>query len=490
MNQYSLSCSNDKINSSSIITKITPNNIQQDFGSIYHLYKKEFSYHCEKLLLKSRNEILDTFFEKMKSIINYCYQYENKKDLENIIKKCENDFITNEYIPMYNALSLTLSIISTNLSSKNKIKYSVLNENLSYINNFNPHCLHHKLNNEYALHSCGEKFIQINRKIIKSSLNSKEKDRKNIMYVLCPKCKKSYKSNLIIIYCNYCEKNYFSNLIENKKNSEQLYPATWEKYHCINFENYYDINNYKYEEQMPCVKCGSKFWIKKNKLFCKKCKFEIEPINLVWTCVKCNKEFRSNAKIFNILNRKIIKHIIRDSLIQQKIAKPADLPCDCFNKYKFENITFYHKKEGKCNGILYYNSFNEKDYIICSLCQYISSLNDFNWFCPFCLRYFISNKIKIYIKNNNNSKIYIRKNILENSLQTKRYFSPKNIINISFKNDKEIDKNNLDRNPLRACFSQGNLGENLIYPKNRQNSIDKNINNSKYNSPLHFPSFL
>ena len=114
MNPYSLSCSNDKINSSSIITKITPNNIQIDFGSIYHLYKKEFSYHCEKLLLKSRNEILDTFFEKMKSIINYCYQYENKKDLENIIKKCENDFITNEYIPMYNALSLTLSIISTN----------------------------------------------------------------------------------------------------------------------------------------------------------------------------------------------------------------------------------------------------------------------------------------------------------------------------------------------------------------------------------------
>lgn len=393
MHQYSFSCLNETKNFSS---KITQNNILLDIGSIYHLYKKEFSYHCEKLLLKSRNDILDTFFEKMKSIIYYCYQYEREKDLENIIKKCENNFITNEYIPMYNALTLTLSIIFTNLSNKNKIKYSHLNENLSYINNFIPHCLHHKSNNEYAFHYCGSKLIQINRKIIKTSLSSNEKNKENIIYVLCPKCKKSYKKNLILIYCNHCEKNYFSKLIESKNNNELLYPATWEKYHCNNFENSYDINNYKYEEQMPCVKCGGKFWIKKNKLFCNKCKFEIEPINLVWTCVKCNKEFRANAKIYNILNHKIIKHIIRDSLIQQKIAKPADLPCDCFNKYKFENINFYHKKEGKCNGILYYNSFNEKDYIICSLCQYISSLNDFNWFCPFCLRYFISNKIKIY----------------------------------------------------------------------------------------------
>ena len=490
MNQYFLCCTNknDKINMTT--TKISHDNIDISFDSIYYLYKKEFPFHCEKLLLKSRNDILDKFFKKMKSIIYYYYKYEEMKNLENVIKKCENNFITNEYIPMYNALSLTLSIISSNLSSKNKIKYSLLNENLNDIYNFIPHCLHHKSNNEYALHSCGEKLIEINSKILKSYNNS-NKNTKNIKYALCPKCKKCYQHNFISIYCKYCDKSYFSKIIKDC----QLYPCTWEKYHCINEENENsnDINNYKYEEQMPCVKCGSKFFIKKNKLFCNNCKFEIKPIDLVWTCFKCYKEFRSQVKIFNNLNNKIIKHIIIDALISQKIARPGDLPCDCLNRYKVDNINFYHKKEGECNGVLYYNSFNKKDFIVCSLCQYICYLNDFNWFCPFCLRYFISNKIKIFTRKNDNSNIYIRKNILENRPKSRRYFSPKSSFNINIKNENDNcekkDKTYSDRNHLRVCSSQQNIGERYIYPnkiseKNKNDSIEKRIGDSKYNSQI------
>ena len=509
MHQYLLSGSDIEIKMNSKAPQ--ENKIQFDFDSIYNLYKKEFVFYCENILLKSRTDLLETFFSKMKYIINYNYKYENKENLENlekIIKKCENDFITNEYIPMYNALSLTYSIISANLNSKNKIKYSVLNQNLNYINNFIPHCLYHKPNYGHAVHSCGEKFIQINKNIIKSNLKKNNEDKNNnnnIKYVLCPKCKKSYKYNLILIYCNHCEKNYFSKINEEKYDNCLLYPVTWKKYHCTNYENSHDINNFKYEEQMPCIKCdNSKFWIKKNKLFCKKCKFEIEPINLVWTCYICNKEFRSNIKIYNNLNHKIIKHIIRDALIDIRIAKPADLPCDCLNKYKIENINFYHKKEGKCNGILYYNSFNQKDFIICSLCQYICYLNDFNWFCPFCLRYFISNKIKIYIKSNNNKNksnipnIYIRKNILENKPKPRRYFSPNHNYTsyTNTKNDNN-DTDNIvrdqiysDRNHLRYCVSQKFIGENYPLPKNIDiiNKINENNttykvinhNNSKY----------
>ena len=348
MRLHSLSVSSDRINN---IPKITQNNSQIEFELIYNLYKNEFPYYCENLLLKSRNDILDTYFAKMNSIIYNNYQNENKEILDKIMKKCENDFISREYIPMYNALSLTLSIISTNLNSKHKIKYTILNKNLNYVKNFIPHCLSHNSNNEYAIHTCGEKLIQINKNIIKSnSKNKKDNIHKNSKYILCPKCKKSYKNNLILMYCNYCQSNYYSKLLEEKNN---LYPITWKKYHCLNTDNNNEINNYKYEYQIPCIKCKSKFWLKNNTLFCKNCNFEIEPLNLVWTCIKCNKEFRTNIKIYNSLNYKIIKHIIRDAFIHQKIVKPLDLPCDCLTKFKFENVNFYHKKEGKCNGLLY-----------------------------------------------------------------------------------------------------------------------------------------
>ena len=477
MHLRSLSVSNDRTNNS---PKITQNNIQIEFDSIYNLYKNEFLYYCDNLLIKSRNDILDNFFEKMNSLIYYYYKTGNKEKLNIIIKKCENDFISREYIPMYNALSLTLSIISTNLSSKHKIKYSALNKNLNYITNFIPHCLNQKSNNEYAIHTCGEKLLQINKNIIKCNSKNKVINTINdIKYILCPKCKKSYKNNLILMHCNFCQINYFSKLVNEKNNN--IYPVTWKKYHCINIDNYNEINNYKYEDQIPCIKCQSKFWLKNNKLFCKNCKFEIEPFNLVWTCIKCAKEFRTNLKIYNSLNHKIIKHIIRDAIIQQKIVKPVDLPCDCLKKYKYGNICFYHKKEGKCNGILLYNSFNSKDYIICSLCKYISYLNDFNWFCPFCLRYFISNKIEIYKNKKNNFNIYIRKNIFENKPKTKRYFSPKHTNNINITDKIGINKIHSDRN--RFCSTQKKIDENkyIIIPKISENNDDNNKISFKQN---------
>ena len=474
MQQHSLSHSKDMtINEE----KITKHKISFDYEAIFNLYKKEFPYYCEKMLLKPRNDIFDIFFEKMNSIINYYFENENKDKLKDIINKCENDFLIKEYIPMYNSLCLAFSIIYDKKNEKNKIKNSLLTPNLNYINNFIPHCLSNKPNNEYAIHACGEKLIEINKDILLNN-NSRNvvKRNNNISYVLCPKCKKCYNKNLILMYCNHCEKSYFSKLIKNKNNIK-LYPVTWEKYHCLNSENINDINNYKYEEQIPCINCSSKFFLKNNLLFCKNCQFQIEPKNLVWTCFKCAKEFRSNIKIYNSLNRKIIKHIIRDAFIQQKEIKPIDLPCNCLNTYKNENINFFHKKEGKCNGILYYNSFNGKDYIVCSLCKYICYLNDFNWFCPFCLRYFISNKLKLNVNKNNNSNIYVRKNIVENWPKTKRYFSPnpsKNIINktnTSF----ELRKIYLSSSKQRLFSHQKNIYEN----KNLFNNKNS-INNIKY----------
>ena len=102
---------------------ISNENIEIDYDSIYRLYKEEFAYYCENILLKSRNEILNTLYEKISSIINYYNKYKKKEYLNVIIKKCENDFISNEYIPMHNSISLTLSMISKNLNIKINIKY-------------------------------------------------------------------------------------------------------------------------------------------------------------------------------------------------------------------------------------------------------------------------------------------------------------------------------------------------------------------------------
>jgi len=470
--------------------EITEENIRLDYDSIYFLYKKEFPFYCDNILLKPRNDLLDILFDKISSIIDHYNKYQKKDHLYFIIKKCENNFISDEYIPMYNALSLTLSILSRNSNCKYKIKCSTLNKNLNYINSFIPHCLKQKTNNENAIHICGEKLIQVNKNIIQSKSNKEKNninDNRKIKYIICPKCKKCYKNNLILMFCKHCNISYYSKLID-EKNSNNIYPATWEKYHCFNSENSNDINNYKFEEQMPCVKCNSKLWIKNNKLFCKNCKFEIDPNNLVWTCDKCDKEFRSNAKIYNKLNHKIIKRIIRDALIGQKIVKPFDLPCECIKKYKFDNVNFYHMKEGRCNGVLYYNSFNEKDYVICSVCKYISYLNDFNWFCPFCLRYFISNKIKIFAHKKENIQIYLRKCIFGSKPKINKYFSPNNK---SIKNNKYNTINN-GRSPRgkRVSFSQKIMDSKkyYIYQKDKKENEDKNNDsniNNKFESTLY-----
>ena len=476
--------------------EITEENIRLDYDSIYYLYKKEFPYYCDNILLKPRNDLLDILFDKISSIINHYNKYQKKEHLYFIIKKCENSFISDEYIPMYNALSLTLSILSRNSNCKYKIKCSALNKNLNYISSFMPHCLKHKTNNEFAIHICGEKLIQVNKNIIQSK-SYKEKNNINInrkekeQFIICPKCKKCYKNKLILMFCKHCNISYYSKLID-EKNNYNIYPATWEKYHCFNSEINNEINNYKFEEQMSCVKCNSKLWIKNNKLFCKNCNFEIDPTNLVWTCDKCDKEFRSNAKIYNKLNHKIIKHIIRDALIGQKIVKPFDLPCECINKYKFDNVNFYHLKEGRCNGVLYYNSFNEKDYVICSLCKYISYLSDFNWFCPFCLRYFISNKIKIFVHKKENIQIYLRKCLFESKPKVNKYFSPNPTNNKIIKNNKNNTINNSRMSPIerRVIFSQKILDNSkcCIYQKDKKDNEEKNnyssINN-KYDSTLY-----
>ena len=214
--------------------------------TIYDMYKTNFIDNCELILLEKQNNFLDKFFNKMKSIIKSEYDediFDKNKNIYEITKKCENDFISDVYWPMYDSCIIGYE----------KSKSSKINNNL-YISNFLSHCNFEQI----ALHSCGSKFIQIN-----SNINSK-------IYALCTGCKKCYFSTSIPVYCPFTHKKYYSKILcDEEKNYP---PATWEEYHCKN-----PIIN----EQMTCIKCGDKFWIKKDKLFCKNCKFEVDPLLII-----------------------------------------------------------------------------------------------------------------------------------------------------------------------------------------------------------------
>ena len=200
-----------------------------------------------------------------------------------------------------------------------------------------------------------------------------------------------YYESSILMYCINCKKEFYSSIIP--VGDKILPPATWEKYHC----------NALINEQMSCIKCGDKFWIKNSNLFCKKCKLLISPLDVIWTCIICHKEFKSYAKIYNPLEYKLVKLGIRNAKLNRKITKPKEVPCGCLNKKEIENTTFYHKLNGKCNGVLYYGTISGKGIVVCSLCKSISTLNKFNWFCPKCQKNFITKNVNIYNIEDNNS---------------------------------------------------------------------------------------
>ena len=89
--------------------------------------------------------------------------------------------------------------------------------------------------------------------------------------------------------------------------------------------------------------------------------------------------------------------------MNKKITKPKELPCGCLNKEEIENTNFYHKLNGKCNGVLYYGTISGKGIVVCSLCKTIGTLTKFTWFCPKCHKSFISKKVNVFsVEENNN----------------------------------------------------------------------------------------
>ena len=338
--------------------KYSKDNKRINFKNIYELYKSHFIDNCELILLEKQNIFLDKYFNKMKLIIKNEFDediFDKNKSLYEITKKCETDFISDVYWPMYDSCSSTYEKFK---NSKNDSNY--------YLTNFISHCNYEQI----AIHSCGSKFIETNSK------------KTSVTYVLCIGCKKCYFNSSIPVYCPFSHTTYFSKMI--KEDNKNLLPATWEEYHCKN-----PIIN----EQMSCIKCGDKFWIKNDKLFCKSCRTEVNQLSIIWTCIICKKDFKSRAKPYNPLEYKEVENAINEARLYKKVAKPNELPCKCMKNNEIRNYDFCHNTNGECKGVLYYGKLKNEDILVCSICNSIFTIDKFYWTCPICGKIFLTNNI-------------------------------------------------------------------------------------------------
>ena len=447
-----------------------------DFKTLQDLISTEFIDSCERILIDNQSKFIEDYFFKITLIIRNIYGndiFTKIKSLDKILNKNKIDFINNVYSPMYKLCSFGLEQYNLNNTINGE------NFKIHYLNNYRPHCMNSGSNknlkiNTTGIHICSGKFIIITEDA--SNINIK-----NNSYIICTKCKKCYFPSSIPMLCCYCYSFYYSEIIPENIKSKNCYLATWSKYHCKN------INN----EKMSCIKCGEDFWLKNNMLFCKNCKFEIAPIDIIWTCLICNSDFNSDAKIYNPLEFKEAQLIIKEALIYKKIVKPSELPCKCIsNDYQIDKINFNHKIKNQnneeCKGLLFFSEINEKKYIVCSLCLNIYSINKFNWICPICCESFKTMKIKIFKRVNLKEK----NNIQSNNLN-KNIFAKDNIKNQSYKNSSRknqrivtlLDKDNSEINSNNKTINKkvekkNNLGDQYLSP-NRKEIINFNIRNVK-----------
>ena len=253
--------------------------------------------------------------------------------------------------------------------------YSTENNNNNYFKEFKKHC---GKTQENAAHLCNKKNKNETGNYLIVYL------KKEIKFIICEKCRKSYYSNLFVNYCQNCKCNYYSGIITQKENStSQL--ATYASPHCDSIVN----------DKIPCIKCKNPLYynIKDNMVECnnKACNYKIRPNFGNWKCNVCSSYFKSDIKLYNHFDLLYLKRIYGIALLIKQKAHPGILPC-CQDLDE-KNLIFSHKKE--CDGILYFWIMNKKIIVICEKCKAINYFNRFIWTCPNCGLHFRAKKEEI-----------------------------------------------------------------------------------------------
>ena len=346
------------------------------------LYINEFNDLFPNILKHSRGKFLLYLFKRIKLTIDAKF---NEPPSSQLIIKIEN-YINEEYYPsQYKIANDAINLIKKEINQNSK-------NNIFNGNNFIKHCL----NTENPFHTCGRKFYS-NENYIKN---------KNDLILICLDCNKIYKNNIIKMNCEKCHDDFYTKLLLNEKkekvnnkNNNQLFPATWGKYHC----------NIIINDIIKCHHCHESFYIDPlvpNILHCLKCKYTTEISRLKFKCFLCKKNFICEAKVYNPLEFKMIKMSVKDSLINQIKAIPNndDIEFKCYCKIDFQKCKFYHKKN--CKGILLKGKMNKKEIIVCSFCHSLNYFDNYVWMCPICEnRTGINNKSKFKLLKENNDNI-------------------------------------------------------------------------------------
>ena len=343
---------------------------------ILKLFKNEFEETLPDILLIKEVQFFDQIKNGVLLVLeniytDYCLTNDKIKNvLENGLNKIKNDY-KNTY---------ALLCESWEEYEKNT-KKRIGDNKFETLTNFRKHCFGSE---DFASHNCHNKQ---NRFIIIKNKNNEK------VFAICQACKKVYYTSFIKCHCKKCNVDFYTNLLNNSEDST-LFQATWEHYHCPQILN----------EEMKCINCQGQFMInmKTGMLCCsnKKCNFTANPMNILWSCSLCNKEFRSKAIPYNPLEIILIKKIIRHTLLLKHRAHPNKLPCCDINVYFTD---FYHKKI--CRGILFEGELNDKMIVVCEKCHAVNFHERFIWTCPKCGKKF-RDKINLlteeeFEKNNN-----------------------------------------------------------------------------------------
>ena len=424
------------------------------------LYPNIIKYQSGKFLTNLIKRVKLTFLSKFNDIPK-----------ANLLQKIENYIIETLYTTEYkNAIEIYNSL-------KNKIELSTEIEKKNFIfngQNFIKHCN----KNEFSLHTCGNQ-LYINH------------NSNNEIFLICFNCNKIYKSDMINMICDYCKDEFYTKLINNENNNNgKLQPATWIKYHCNAIIN----------DKMKCTICNNILYIDPScsKIVrCLKCNYCKNISEITFKCILCNKNFTSEAKIYNPLEFKIIKMAVKDALINKIKAIPnennnnIDFKCGC--KFNYKDYTYYHKLN--CRGQMLKGKMNLKEILVCSLCQSLNFYDNYVWICPICdSRSGINineknNKIK---RNRNNSKSKdFKKNMIYDSSEKENFYENENSKS-EFKRrknscDEKFKKMRIEYSPInilvknyqRNCPLSSAMKKMNISNKENQSEILNQVNNYK-----------
>ncbi|MCQ2816059.1 MAG: protein kinase [archaeon] len=256
---------------------------------------------------------------------------------------------------------------------------------------FIPHCA----KTVKLLHTCKSVLFDLNKN-----------------YLICLKCKQIYNKKCALLFCEECNLEYYSSVVD--ENEDKLYkPATWLKYHCASMIN----------DTMKCKECKGVLYInmENHKLKCRNCKYERDQDEFDWKCLVCKETFKSEAKVYNPLEFKLIKMKIKQTIFEGIPAFPYHMECRCIRNEDINQYQFFHKKE--CNGLLFEGNLNKRKIVVCGRCRLLNFYENHVWTCPLCFKRF-KLLVRIPVPSRGKSQEKKRKITEEENSNEKEKFYP------------------------------------------------------------------